>query len=96
VQGDPTEGALLVLGERLGFDLREMRRTFKREALLPFESERRWMATVHRHPSGDRELLLKGAPERILPLCGASGWDERTDAAAGEGYRLLALAHAPA
>ena len=95
VQGDPTEGALLVLGERLGLAPREARRTYRREALLPFESERRWMATVHRHPSGARELLLKGAPEQILPLCGVSDWEGRTDAAAGDGYRLLALAHAP-
>jgi len=94
VQGDPTEGALLVLGERLGLPLREARGTYKRESFLPFESERRWMATVHRHPSGERELLLKGAPERILPMCGVTDWESRTDAVAGEGYRLLALAHA--
>ncbi len=95
VRGDPTEGALLVMGERFGLDFRQTRKAFAREVLLPFESERQWMATVHRHPSGERELLLKGAPERILPLCGVSGWEERTDAVAGEGYRLLALAHAP-
>src|SRR4029077_9945677 len=46
--GDPTEGALVVLAEKGGFDSEETRRNFPRLAELPFDSEYKLMASFHR------------------------------------------------
>ena len=112
LQGDPTDGALLALGERAGLDPDNELERWPRLGVVPFESERRWMASAHRVPGAEatgatRRLLLKGAPERILDMCGdvAAGegettaldrkaWDRRMETVAGLGYRLIALAEA--
>ena len=45
--GDPTEGALIVLGAKGGLDVDETRRDFPRIAEVPFDSEYKFMATFH-------------------------------------------------
>jgi magnesium-transporting ATPase (P-type) len=79
LQGDPTEGALVVLAEKAGLTRAAVEENLPRTDMIPFESERRWMATLHEvrdsggssveGGSGRRRLLLKGAPERILDMC---------------------------
>ncbi len=102
--GDPTEGALLALAMKAGFDPRQVRADFRRTDVIPFESEHRFMATLNHDHAGHGFIYLKGAPERVLALCtharGAGGdgpldagvWHARMDAAAAEGMRLLAIA----
>jgi len=97
--GDPIELALLELAERDEIDLAGLRKSKPREALLPFSSERKLMASRH----ADR-ILAKGAPERILALSnqqfGPDGpqpldpdyWHRQLEAMTGEGLRVLALA----
>lgn len=104
LHGDPTEGALLVLAEKAGMTRRGEEEEWSRVDVLPFESERRWMASLHRSPHGGSAILVKGAPERVLAMCDrvrtADGtesldreaWEERMEKVAGSGYRLLALA----
>jgi magnesium-transporting ATPase (P-type) len=99
--GDPTEGALLSLAMKCGVDpLEELRRTPRADE-IPFESEHRLMATLHHDHAGRAFVYLKGAPERVLELClgdaaggelERSSWEERMEAAARDGQRLLALA----
>jgi magnesium-transporting ATPase (P-type) len=64
VIGDPTEGALLVSAMKGGADT-------QRERLdeIPFDSERMFMAALHRIEEGNR-IYVKGSPERVLGLCG--------------------------
>ena len=64
--GDPTESALLVSAARAGVDTA----LWAREATLAFSSDRQWMATQHVLPDGRRAVLVKGALERVLELCG--------------------------
>ncbi len=67
--GDPTEGALLVLAKKGGIEREAEERTAPRIREFPFESQRRRMSTVHILPSGAYEVLAKGSPEAILPMC---------------------------
>jgi Ca2+-transporting ATPase len=68
VRGDPTEGALLVLGRKAGLDPQETTALFPRVAEIPFSSESKRMATIHQASRGFL-LCVKGAPESVLPRC---------------------------
>src|SRR3954453_5594929 len=68
--GDPTEGALVVLGEKGGFDSSETRATYPRVAELPFDTAYKLMATFHRmKDETGRDVVrcfVKGAPDQVL------------------------------
>ncbi len=65
VVGDPTEGALLVLGEKGGISYQQMNQLHPRLKEYPFDSDRKLMSTLHKF---DQEHLMftKGAPDVIL------------------------------
>jgi Ca2+-transporting ATPase len=67
VQGDPTEGALVVAARKFGIGESELAR-FPRIAEIPFTSERKRHATVHldRDNPADLRVFVKGAPEVLL------------------------------
>jgi Ca2+-transporting ATPase len=66
VRGDPTEGALIVFGQKAGITLEELLTELPRVAEIPFSSEAKCMCTFHQE--GDPVLMcVKGAPERLLP-----------------------------
>ncbi len=84
VVGDPTEGALLVAAIKAGIAPGNVRIAYPRESEVPFDSERKRMLTVHdilaprpedispfydTSVQGWDVIVLKGAPEVILPLC---------------------------
>ena len=66
--GDPTETALVRLGEDHGFDEAEVRGRWPRLAELPFDSDRKLMSTVHKL-SGGYVLVTKGAVDVLLDRC---------------------------
>jgi magnesium-transporting ATPase (P-type) len=71
VEGDPTEGALLVSAGKHGLDRDREREAFPRVDELPFESGRQYMATLHDAPGNEgRVVYLKGAVEKVLECCG--------------------------
>jgi magnesium-transporting ATPase (P-type) len=105
VEGDPTEGALYPFAAKLGMDRRTEQAAYPRIDAIPFESEHKFMATLHRSAEGKEALLVKGAPEVILERCDrqqtAAGksapldrerFMEASDALAAQGERVLALA----
>ena len=108
LNGDPTEGALLTLGLKAGLDPDFEAEALPRTDVIPFESEHRFMATLHHDHAGQGWIYLKGAPERVLALCTSqrhgdgeqpllpADWQAASEAAAGRGMRLLALALKPA
>ena len=69
--GDPTEVALLTLALKAGLDPQALRQAHPRKAELPFDSDARMMASCHAWPHAPRRVLLKGAPEAVLRLCGS-------------------------
>lgn len=99
IDGDPTEGALLVSSLKAGkFHL-------PRLDSIPFESELRLMATLHEKENGSRLIYVKGSPEKIVELC-SSQYDGHQNSAiqsefilnnAGEmasrGLRVIAMAY---
>ncbi|WP_418646670.1 cation-transporting P-type ATPase [Thauera butanivorans] len=104
IEGDPTEGALLVLGGKTGFSQHLGDEAWPRLDSIPFESQHRFMATWHRDSDDMPWIFTKGAPERIFDMCsaqwGADGeepldidtWRRMATNVAAQGLRLLALA----
>ena len=99
--GDPTEGALLTLALKAGLDPAAEAARSPRIDEIPFSSEQRFMATLHRDPQGRAFVMLKGAPEKVLDLCTQDaagqpldkpGWERRMREIAAQGQRVLALA----
>ncbi|KPJ99342.1 MAG: ATPase, partial [Nitrospira bacterium SG8_35_4] len=68
VDGDPTEGALIVSAMKAGLSPEEEKEHYPHIAIIPFESERGYMATLHRH-RGKNLIFVKGAPETVLDMC---------------------------
>lgn len=68
VDGDPTEGALIVAALKGGLSPEAEGEAWPQTAIIPFESERGYMATIHDH-GGKRFIFVKGAPERVLDMC---------------------------
>jgi len=70
VVGDPTEGALFVLAQKGGVDVKEFRANNPRVASVPFDSDYKFMATFHTMPGADGRPVVrayvKGAPDVIL------------------------------
>src|SRR5215813_2635120 len=105
VEGDPTEGALYPFATKLGMDRQAELAASPRIDAIPFESEHKFMATLHKSADGRELLFVKGAPEVILEHCDrqqtAGGEPKPIDRAhfmrasdklAGQGERVLALA----
>ena len=99
--GEPTEGALRTLGRKAGFSHEE----YPRLGAVPFESERKYMATLNETPRGERKIFLKGAPDRLLDRSASqlspegspepldrSFWEEKIEEMSGRGLRVLAAA----
>lgn len=89
--GDPTEGALVACAWKLGYDPVETRARYPRLDVVPFDSARPLMATLHETPDGGRVVWIKGAPEAILPRCAHDAGAE-VESRAAQGARMLALA----
>jgi magnesium-transporting ATPase (P-type) len=104
VHGDPMEGALLTFGTKAGYDAAVLRKQFPRGDEIPFDTGHQFMATLHHSHEDGVFACIKGAPERVLAMCGrargaerevpldAEFWRKRTEAMAQEGLRVLAVA----
>jgi Ca2+-transporting ATPase len=68
VEGDPTEGALVVAAAKAGLWRADIEKRARRLAEIPFEAERRRMAVAYGGPEG-AVLYVKGAPDTVLELC---------------------------
>jgi len=104
IAGDPTEGALIPLALKAGLDAGFEHKELPRTDHIPFESEHRFMATLHHDHSGHAFIFVKGAVEQVLAMCnqqrGAGEdvtldlpyWHAQMAETGARGQRVLALA----
>ncbi len=107
--GDPTELALLEMGELAGINIGQLREEFPRTDEIPFDSGRKLMSTMHQI-NGSPILLTKGAVDVLLErsesvlttsgVCSMSGaWKQRIRQQNQEwsekGLRVLGMAYLP-
>jgi P-type Ca2+ transporter type 2C len=71
IQGDPTEGALIVAARKAGLSADALGSRFERVGEVPFSSERKMMSTVHEDADRPERPIVftKGAPDVLVPRC---------------------------
>ncbi len=109
ITGSPTERALVLAAHAVGFTRTALEKEEPRLESLPFDSNRKYMLTVHRLKQGHM-LYCKGAPEVVIGACRAIDRDgtahpldarrsaellRRAEQLSREGLRVLAFAYAP-
>lgn len=98
IEGDPTEGALLVSAMKVDeFHL-------PRLDSIPFESEKMYMATLHEREDDSNVIYVKGSPEFIIRMCSSQSLGqkeagietakllEEASSMASKGLRVIAMA----
>lgn len=100
VEGDPTEGALIVSAMKANLRVEKEIKDWPQTAILPFESERGFMATLH-EKDGKSFLFVKGGHDRLMELCTECAYSEglnrnaileKAKEYASQGMRVLAFA----
>lgn len=107
VQGDPTEGSLLVSAAKIGLHRDKVDQQFPRLHEIPFNSDRKMMTTLHPTKKGFM-VAIKGAPDVLLPHCSKvllngqeveltaerkKGIEAQITAMAGQALRVLGFAY---
>lgn len=105
VEGDPTEGALITSALKARLTREACEQETPRIDAIPFESDRQYMATLHREDSDHNLIYLKGSVEQVLARCqqqlcrdgsladlDTEVVERQVDAFASEGMRVLAFA----
>ncbi|HEX7719894.1 MAG TPA: cation-transporting P-type ATPase [Woeseiaceae bacterium] len=102
--GDPMEAALVTLGMKAGLDPAHTRQDLPRADEIPFDAAHRFMATLHCRPRDSGQIVVKGAPERLIEMSdeerAAQGsrpidrdaWRRKANELATQGQRVLAFA----
>lgn len=103
LHGNPVDGALLSLCLKAGIDLQLQKKSYPLTDLIPFESEYKFMATMHHDHAGNGYIYVKGAPERILDMSvmqmsegkhipvDKSYWRSKIESLSSEGKRVIAV-----
>jgi len=104
LHGDPTEGALLSSANKAGINLQILSDSMPRMDVIPFESQHRFMASLHHDHHGHGYIYVKGAPEKIIAMSrwqrngdtdeplDPAYWETQMQIMAHAGLRLLAIA----
>ncbi|HET7762063.1 MAG TPA: HAD-IC family P-type ATPase, partial [Phycicoccus sp.] len=93
--GDPTEGALIVLGAKGGLDITDTREAHPRVTEVPFDSDYKFMATFHDMTADDGtpvvRCYVKGAPDVLIARAGSVRAPDGTLTRITDDNRHLAL-----
>jgi magnesium-transporting ATPase (P-type) len=98
VTGDPTEGALLVLAEKIGFKPDDMKARHEVVLDIPFDYELKFHGTVYKDPASKTGYTFSiiGAPEAVAKICGMSEKElhDKVSPFVSDGLRVVAFAFA--
>ncbi|AZU61464.1 calcium-translocating P-type ATPase, SERCA-type [Neobacillus mesonae] len=78
LDGDPTEGALLVSAMKAGFNRSRLLEEFTIIKEFPFDSARKMMSIHVKDRQGRHFIVTKGAPDVVLGICESVLWDGRS------------------
>lgn len=104
LDGAPTEGALVTAAMKAGLTHDELNTSKSRIDVMPFSSEKKFMATLNIMDDQKKMIILKGAPERVYERCDRQRhkdenkpidvdfWKKQGEIIASKGQRLLAVA----
>ncbi|MFA6098760.1 MAG: HAD-IC family P-type ATPase [Patescibacteria group bacterium] len=108
VIGNPTEKALILSASQTGMDLAKIRKENRRLEVVPFSSDRKYMASLHENQAKERTIYYKGAPEFLMKFSARAYLDGRVikldaekkkklikeyEKLSSEGLRILALCY---
>jgi len=68
ISGDPTEAAVLVFGQKIGFHKEELNKQYPKLEDNAFDYQKKYRSSLH-NINGKKELIVMGAPEEVLNLC---------------------------
>lgn len=102
--GHPLDGALLALGLKTNLNYKKEMSQYPRTDVIPFDSQHKFMASLHHNHQGNSYIFVKGAPEKILSMCSyqlqkqhnqildKTYWTSQINQLAKHGMRVLAIA----
>ncbi len=108
VNGDPTEGALLIAASKFGLSSKILNDSYYRIDEVPFDSDRKCMSVICDNHRGETFVFTKGAPDVIIKKCRSimtskgitdmnpakrSGIMRVNDDMAGDALRVLGFAY---
>lgn len=95
ITGDPTEAALTVFAQKLGFKRAALERSYHKRYEIPFDAQLQYHAAFFEH-GGHGEIFIIGSPEKIFSFTSSHIHQESSAAyqdLLAQGLRALALAH---
>ncbi|WP_445661401.1 calcium-translocating P-type ATPase, SERCA-type [Bacillus sp. FSL K6-3431] len=110
IDGDPTEGALLMSAHQAGIQQNIIRQQFSIEKEYPFDSSRKLMSVIVKDSHGKRFIITKGAPDVLIEKSESILWNGKqrllnselqnevknaVNELAGEALRTIAVAFKP-